>query len=126
MTDIPRKKTLEELKSTAIAELERRGYDVRGKTPSEIRQMLKRRPKHETQTTPSPFADPDVQFSRFRFFTGELRSRGYVHPRLAGQESREGGSADSIRNTSRCRYLAPALVSFLPVQLSVVVSWTGL
>jgi hypothetical protein len=55
VTDIPRKKTLEELKSTAVAELERRGYDVRGKTPSEIRQMLKRRPKHETQTTPFPF-----------------------------------------------------------------------
>jgi hypothetical protein len=55
VTDIPRKKTLEELKSTAIAELERRGYDVRGKTPSEIRQMLKRRRKHETQTTPCPF-----------------------------------------------------------------------
>jgi hypothetical protein len=44
MTDIPRKKTLEELKSAAIAELERRGYDVRGKTPAQIRQMLKRHP----------------------------------------------------------------------------------
>jgi len=39
-----RKKTLEELKSEAVAELERRGYDVRGKTPAQIRQILKRRP----------------------------------------------------------------------------------
>lgn len=44
MTDIPRKKTLEELKSAAVAELERRGYDVRGKTPAQIRQMLRRHP----------------------------------------------------------------------------------
>jgi len=40
----PRKKTLEELKKEAIAELERRGYDVRGRTPAQIRQMLRRRP----------------------------------------------------------------------------------
>ncbi|MGZ4988822.1 MAG: hypothetical protein ACXWBP_12305 [Limisphaerales bacterium] len=39
-----RKKTLEDLKREAIAELERRGYDVRGKTPAQIRQML--RPRH--------------------------------------------------------------------------------
>jgi hypothetical protein len=41
---IPRKKTLGELKSEAIAQLERRGYDVRGKAPAQIRQILKRRP----------------------------------------------------------------------------------
>jgi hypothetical protein len=35
---------LAELKNTALAELERRGYEVRGKTPAEIRQLLKRRP----------------------------------------------------------------------------------
>jgi hypothetical protein len=40
----PRKKTLEELKREAIAELERRGYDVRGRTPAQIRQILRRRP----------------------------------------------------------------------------------
>jgi hypothetical protein len=40
----PRKKTLEELKSEAIAELEHRGYDVRAKTPAQIRQMLRARP----------------------------------------------------------------------------------
>ena len=43
-----RKNKLEELaklKHAALAELERRGYEVRGKTPSQIRKMLKRRPK---------------------------------------------------------------------------------
>jgi hypothetical protein len=40
----PRKKTLEELNSDATAELERRGYNVRGKTPAQIRQMLRARP----------------------------------------------------------------------------------
>ena len=40
----PPKKTLEELKNEAITELERRGYDVRGKTPAQIRQMLRARP----------------------------------------------------------------------------------
>jgi hypothetical protein len=38
-----RKKTLEELKEEAIAEPERRGYAVRGKTPAQIRQILRRR-----------------------------------------------------------------------------------
>jgi hypothetical protein len=36
---------LAELKNAALAQLERRGYDVRGKTPSQIRLMLKRRPR---------------------------------------------------------------------------------
>jgi len=44
-----RKKALEELKSAAFAELERRGYEVRGKTPAQIRLILKRRP-----TKPNP------------------------------------------------------------------------
>jgi hypothetical protein len=35
---------LAELKRAAIAELERRGYDVRGKTPTQIRRLLKGRP----------------------------------------------------------------------------------
>jgi hypothetical protein len=38
------KKTLEELKSEALAKLERRGYDVRGKTPAQIRRLLRGRP----------------------------------------------------------------------------------
>jgi len=41
----PRKKTVEELKREAIAELERRGYDIRGKTPTQVRQILRRSPK---------------------------------------------------------------------------------
>ncbi|MGC1644016.1 MAG: hypothetical protein WA781_25820, partial [Pseudolabrys sp.] len=43
-----RKNKLEELarlKHAALTELERRGYEVRGKTPAQIRKMLKRRPK---------------------------------------------------------------------------------
>jgi hypothetical protein len=44
MADIPRKKMLEELKCEAIAELERRGYDVRQKTWAQIRQMLRASP----------------------------------------------------------------------------------
>jgi hypothetical protein len=43
-----RKSKLEELaklKHEALAELQRRGYEVRGKTPAQIREMLKRRPK---------------------------------------------------------------------------------
>jgi hypothetical protein len=35
---------LVDLKSSAIAELERRGYEVRGKTTTQIRQILKRHP----------------------------------------------------------------------------------
>ncbi len=38
-----RKKTLEELRNEAIAELERRGFDVQGKTPAQIRNLLRRR-----------------------------------------------------------------------------------
>ena len=45
---IARRKRLHEelvsLKNNAIAELERRGYEVRGKTPAQIRKLLKRRP----------------------------------------------------------------------------------
>jgi hypothetical protein len=41
----PRKKTVEELRREAIAKLERRGYEVRGKTPAQVRQILRRSPK---------------------------------------------------------------------------------
>jgi hypothetical protein len=37
----PRKKSLKELKSDAIAELERRGYDVRGKSTTQIKEMVR-------------------------------------------------------------------------------------
>ena len=54
----PRKKTLEELKREAIAELERRGFDVRGKTPAQIRQILRRRPrKPKSEATPTSKLD---------------------------------------------------------------------
>jgi phosphoribosylaminoimidazole carboxylase (NCAIR synthetase) len=42
---------LAELKNEAIIKLERRGYDVRGKTPAQIRQMLRRRPAKQKPTT---------------------------------------------------------------------------
>jgi len=38
------KDKMQELKSSAIADLERRGYEIRGKTTTQIRQILKRRP----------------------------------------------------------------------------------
>ena len=44
MDQAPRKKTLKELRNEAIAGLESRGYDVRGKTPAQIRMMLRTRP----------------------------------------------------------------------------------
>jgi hypothetical protein len=45
---VERKNKSEELakiKDAALTALERRGYEVRGKTPAQIREMLKRRPK---------------------------------------------------------------------------------
>ena len=36
--------TVAKLRNIALTNLERRGYDVRGKTPAQIRQMLKRPP----------------------------------------------------------------------------------
>ena len=48
--NVQRKKMREELaelKNAAIAKLERRGYEVRGKTPAQIRQILKRRPTEQ-------------------------------------------------------------------------------
>lgn len=44
MVDLPCKKTLEELKREAIAKVELRGYDVRGKTWAQIRRMLRANP----------------------------------------------------------------------------------
>ena len=45
MAHAPRKKSLEELKAEAIAELERRGLNVHGKTPAQIRKLLRLRSK---------------------------------------------------------------------------------
>ncbi|MEJ2378255.1 MAG: hypothetical protein P8Y53_05440 [Pseudolabrys sp.] len=38
---------LDELKNAALLDLERRGYDARGKTPGQIRQILRRRPRKQ-------------------------------------------------------------------------------
>ena len=51
--DVQRDKLRQELatlREKAIASLERRGYEVRGKTPAQIRSALKRRPKKKKQT----------------------------------------------------------------------------
>jgi hypothetical protein len=45
---------LAELKSAAIAQLERRGYEVRGKTPAQIRQIIKRRPSRQNLNPHAP------------------------------------------------------------------------
>jgi hypothetical protein len=51
MPGISPKKTLEELRNEAIAKLERCGYDVRGKTPAQIRKILR---PHATKLKPDP------------------------------------------------------------------------
>ena len=56
MADTPRKKTLEELRNEAIADLERRGYDVRGKTPAQIREMLRNGFRKQKLNTDPPEA----------------------------------------------------------------------
>jgi len=50
---------LAKLRAAAIAELERRGYDVRGKTATQIRQLLKRRPSK--RKLDNPFLKGDDQ-----------------------------------------------------------------
>ena len=42
---------LAELRNEAITKLELRGYDVRGKTPGRIRQILRRRPAKQKPPT---------------------------------------------------------------------------
>ena len=49
-----RKKTLEELKREAIEEFERRGYDIRNKTPAQIRKMLRARRTKPRSNAASP------------------------------------------------------------------------
>jgi hypothetical protein len=49
---------LAELKCAALADLERRGYDVRGKTPAQIRLILKRRPSKQTSDAKSALQEP--------------------------------------------------------------------
>ncbi len=49
------------LRSAAIADLERRGYDVRGKTPAQIRLILKRRPSKKTSDAKSATQETPTQ-----------------------------------------------------------------
>ena len=73
------KKTLKELKDAAIAELERRGYDIRGKTPAQIRHMLKRqpaRPKFNVKSlgqTVASSQDTQTNLTRGQNLTGGKR-----------------------------------------------------
>ena len=60
MDQAPRKKTLKELKNEAIAGLEGRGYDVRGKTPAQIRIMLRARPSKRLRTEIAKRQSPPV------------------------------------------------------------------
>jgi hypothetical protein len=39
---------LAKLRELALAELERQGYDVRGKTPGQIRELIRRRRRNRT------------------------------------------------------------------------------
>ena len=50
-----KREELAKLKHAALAELERRGYAVHGKTPAQIREMLKRRPKKCALTDETQF-----------------------------------------------------------------------
>jgi hypothetical protein len=59
------RKKLTELKDAAIAELERRGYDVRGKTPAQIRQILNRRPKKRISNAESEHQEPSRREAEF-------------------------------------------------------------
>lgn len=51
---LQKKNELSVLKQTALAALERRGYDVRGKTTTQIKQALSRRPTKPVSTPPTP------------------------------------------------------------------------
>jgi hypothetical protein len=60
MSDTPRKKTLDELRNEAMSKLERRGYDVHGKTLAQIRRMLRGgRPSRKPTAKSSTLANSD-------------------------------------------------------------------
>jgi hypothetical protein len=72
---------LAELKNEAFAQLERRGYEVRGKTTTEIRQILRRRPTKSKTIIPEQkcgalrTAKPtlDAQTARLFFISEDKR-----------------------------------------------------
>jgi len=47
---------LAELKEAAIGRLEHQGYEVRGKTPAQIKQLLRRRPPRQKSKGPGTLA----------------------------------------------------------------------
>lgn len=51
---------LAQLRNAAFAELEGRGYEVRGKTPIQIRQILKRRPSKQNPSARNNDKDTTV------------------------------------------------------------------
>jgi hypothetical protein len=53
---------LRRLREEALAELERKGYEVRGKAPAEIREAIKRAPR--TKTNQVSACDEGVQNKR--------------------------------------------------------------
>ena len=67
MVELPCKKTLEELEREAIAKLELRGYDVRGKTWAQIRQMLRTSPAKRKSNAISSESQNDTEFHVARF-----------------------------------------------------------
>ncbi len=75
MADTPQKKTLEELRNEAIAELERRGYDVHGKTLAQIRKMLRPHTTKLNSNAHKPLADQiSISNNRHNAAQDKLRS----------------------------------------------------
>ena len=60
------RETRAELRNTALAELKHRGYELRGKSPGEIRQLLKRRPlkKNRKLRSAKKVGDPNAVRAR--------------------------------------------------------------
>ena len=58
MSDAAKRKSIAELREEAILKLEQRGYDVRGKTPGEVRQALRQR--HSTKQLNTTAAAEDT------------------------------------------------------------------
>ena len=55
---------LAELKRAALAKLEQLGYDVRGKTPRQIRQLLRRRPSKQQSLPIGSKLKDEAEFER--------------------------------------------------------------
>jgi len=112
MAHAPRKKSLEELKAEAIAELERRGLNVRGKTPAQIRKLLRLRFKkrNSNQTEETRRGGPIIE-TRHQTLT----DRGFYFADLV--------LSLSLKQQSRRRYAANgfALSPIAPLSWAAVV-----